>query len=51
MQFLVLGYDGSDDKAVERRMAVREDHLTGSLRMYATGRWRIRAHSLTMQAR
>jgi len=39
MQFLVLGYDGTDDKAVERRMAVREDHLTGSQQMYAAGRW------------
>ena len=39
MQFLVLGYDGRDDKAPERRMAVREDHLTGSQQMYAAGRW------------
>jgi uncharacterized protein len=39
MQFLVLGYDGSDDQAVERRMAVREDHLAGSRQMYAAGRW------------
>ena len=39
MQFLVLGYDGCDDKALERRMAVREDHLAGSQRMYAAGRW------------
>ena len=38
MQFLVLGYDGSDDKAYERRMAVREDHLAGSQQMYASGR-------------
>ncbi|TFH11545.1 MAG: hypothetical protein E4H08_01115 [Candidatus Atribacteria bacterium] len=39
MQFLVLGYDGSDEKAFERRMAVREQHLAGSQRMYAAGRW------------
>lgn len=39
MQFLVLGYDGSDEKALKRRMAVREDHLAGSQRMYAAGRW------------
>ena len=39
MQFLVLGYDGSDEKALERRMAVREDHLAGSQQMYAAGRW------------
>jgi uncharacterized protein YciI len=39
VQFLVLSYDGSDDKALERRMAVREEHLAGSRRMYAAGRW------------
>lgn len=39
MQFLVLGYDGSDEKALERRMAVREDHLAGSRQMYAADRW------------
>jgi uncharacterized protein YciI len=39
MQFLVLGYDGSDEKALERRMAVREQHLAGSRRMYAADRW------------
>ena len=39
MQFLVLGYDGSDDQALERRMAVREDHLAGSQQMYTAGRW------------
>ncbi|AKL94324.1 putative protein YCII-like [Clostridium aceticum] len=27
MQFLITGYDGSDEKALERRMAVREEHL------------------------
>ena len=39
MEFLVLGYDGSDEKALERRMAFREQHLTGSQWMYAAGRW------------
>ena len=39
MQFLVLGYDGKDAEALERRMAVREQHLAGSERMYAEGRW------------
>lgn len=29
MQFLVTGYDGSDDKAQERRLAAREAHLKG----------------------
>jgi uncharacterized protein YciI len=37
MQFLVIGYDGSDDKAQERRMAVRENHLAGVVRMKAAG--------------
>jgi len=27
MQFIVIGLDGSDDKAPERRMAAREDHI------------------------
>lgn len=27
MQFLLLGYDGTDDAALERRMNVREEHL------------------------
>lgn len=28
MQFLVLGYDGSDEQAAERRAAAREAHLS-----------------------
>jgi hypothetical protein len=27
MHFLVIGYDGDDEGALERRLAVREDHL------------------------
>jgi uncharacterized protein len=27
MQFLLLGYDGTDKEALERRMNVREEHL------------------------
>lgn len=27
MQFIVTGYDGTDEKASERRFAVREEHL------------------------
>lgn len=27
MQFLVMGYDGDDEGALDRRMAVREAHL------------------------
>lgn len=28
MEFLILGYDGNDDEALERRMAAREKHLS-----------------------
>lgn len=27
MQFLLIAYDGTDEKALERRMKVREEHL------------------------
>ena len=27
MQFLLMGYDGTDEKALDRRMAVREAHI------------------------
>ncbi len=27
MQFVIIGLDGTDDKALERRMAVREKHI------------------------
>lgn len=37
MQFLVIGYDGTDDKATERRMAVREAHLAGVTKMKEEG--------------
>jgi len=39
MQFLVLGYDGDDEGARERRAAAREQHVAGSVRMYAAGEW------------
>ena len=39
MQFIVLGYDGTDDKALERRMAVRENHLKYAQEMFDTGKW------------
>lgn len=38
MQFLVLGYDGKDEKAAERRMANRETHLAGVAKMKAEGK-------------
>ena len=37
MQFIVLGYDGSDEKAMGRRMAVRDDHLKRAKKMYDEG--------------
>lgn len=37
MQFLVLGYDGTDEKALERRMAAREAHLALGDKMKADG--------------
>jgi hypothetical protein len=40
MQFLVIGKDGKDQKAMERRMAVREQHLKLGDEMEASGeRW------------
>ena len=29
MQFLIIAYDGTDEKASERRLCVREKHLKG----------------------
>ncbi|MFC2135871.1 YciI family protein [Bacteroidota bacterium] len=39
MQFIVLGYDGKDEKAFERRMAVREKHLTDAKEKFQNGEW------------
>lgn len=39
MQFIVTGYDGTDENALDRRMAVREDHLAMANKMHAAGRW------------
>ncbi len=39
MQFIVLGYDGTDEKALDRRMAVRPDHLKLAQRMFDEGKW------------
>jgi|SRR5882672_9159145 len=40
MQFLILGKDGKDKKALDRRMAVRESHLTLGNEMEKSGeRW------------
>ena len=37
MQFLVIAYDGTDEGALDRRMAVREAHLCGAREMAAAG--------------
>ena len=37
MQFLVIGLDGTDDKAMERRLAVREDHIKLGERLVKSG--------------
>ena len=39
MQFIVIAYDGIDDEAIERRKAVREDHLKNAKEMFDSGKW------------
>ncbi len=39
MQFIVLGYDGTDEKALDRRMAVRQAHLEMGKKLYDQGHW------------
>ena len=39
MQFVVMGYDGTDENALDRRMAARNAHLETAEKMYAAGRW------------
>lgn len=40
MQFLIIGKDGKDKKALERRLKVREEHLKLGDKMEASGeRW------------
>lgn len=39
MQFIVTGYDGTDESALDRRMAAREAHLAMANKMHAAGRW------------
>ena len=38
MQFIVLGYDGADEGALERRHAVREEHITLGDKLRAEGK-------------
>jgi len=37
MQFIIYAYDATDDKALERRMAVRPDHLENIKRVKEKG--------------
>ena len=37
MQFLIIAYDGTDEGALDRRMAAREPHLVGARAMKANG--------------
>lgn len=39
MQFILTGYDGIDENALDRRMAAREDHLALAGQMHETGKW------------
>ncbi len=39
MQFIVIGYDGTDEGALERRMAARENHLKTAGELYEAGKW------------
>jgi Uncharacterized protein conserved in bacteria len=38
MQFIIVAYDGKDEKALERRMAVREAHLQSAKSMFDEGK-------------
>jgi uncharacterized protein YciI len=39
MQFIVSGYDGKDECAMDRRMSVREAHLAMGAKMIEKGRF------------
>lgn len=39
MQFIVIAYDGTDEKAFDRRLAVRESHLKLANELYESGTW------------
>ena len=39
MQFIVIAYDGTDEGALERRLAVREAHLESAKKMFESGKW------------
>jgi len=39
MQFIVIGFDGTDEGALERRLAAREAHLAMAQEYYKSGKW------------
>ena len=39
MQFIVTGYDGKDDDALDRRMVARDAHLKIAKEMADNGKW------------
>lgn len=39
MQFVVIAYDGTDEKAGERRMAARPEHLKQAEKWHENGKW------------
>jgi uncharacterized protein YciI len=39
MQFIVIAYDGTDEGALERRLAAREAHLKSAKEMFENGKW------------
>lgn len=49
MQFLVVAYDGDDDQALARRMAVREEHLKVAHERNAAGQFTFGGAMLTEQ--
>ncbi len=39
MQFIVIAHDAKDEEALDRRMAVREQHLEFAGEMFKEGKW------------
>lgn len=39
MEFIVIAYDGTDEGALERRLAVRDAHLKSAKEMFDNGKW------------
>ena len=39
MQFVVIAHDYKDEKSLDRRLTVREDHLKYADKMFKQGKW------------